>query len=373
VTATETACVPAAGDSLPSVAIAHDFLVSRGGAERVVLAMARAFPQAPVHTALHHPAATFDGFTDHEIRPLAINRLPWLHRHYRASLPLLQVAFARRVIDADIVLCSSSGFAHNVVTTGQKLVYCHTPARWLHDRERYLDRFGPVARGAAKLLTTRAHRRDIRAMRGADRILANSVAIGDQILEVYDRSSEVVAPCSSLDLDAEIQPLEGVEPGFVFCPARALGYKRLDVLVGAARRLPQTRFVQVGHGPDLARLRRAAPPNLRLLGEVSDAQLRWAYSNAAVVALTSAEDFGLVPVEARAHGLMSIVPNARGLLDHVEDGVNGWLYALGDDLALSELIETNTGVRASVPAADPLGEQRFTSALRRVVNDLVKP
>jgi len=357
---------------MPRVAIAHDFLVSRGGAERVALTMARAFPEAPVHTALHDPSATFDGFADHDIRPLVINRLPVLHRHHRMSLPLLQVAFARRVIDADVVLCSSSGFAHNVAATGHKLVYCHTPARWLHDQERYLDRFGPTARVAAKLFTRNAHHRDVGAMRGADRIIANSRAIGDQILEVYDRVAEVVAPCSSLALDDLVESLTGIEPGFVFCPSRALGYKRLDVLVAAARRLPRTRFVQVGDGPDLVRLRRAAPANLTFLGEVSDAQLRWAYSNAAVVALTSAEDFGLVPVEARAHGLMSIVPRARGLLDHVEDGVNGWFYPLGDDLGLSRLIETNIAVRASVPPKDPLGESRFTSALHRIVKEVAQ-
>jgi len=370
VTAIETSSASAEPSAKPLVAIAHDFLVSRGGAERVALTMARAFPDAPIHTALHDPGSTFDGFDDHEVRPLVINRLPLLHRHHRISLPLLQLAFARRVIEADVVLCSSSGFAHNVATSGRKLVYCHTPARWLHDQERYLDRFGPAARGAAKLFTRSAHRRDVGAMRSADRIVANSHAIGDQILEVYDRDCEVVAPCSSLTLGEPVEPLVGVEPGFVFCPSRALGYKRLDVLVAVARRLPATRFVQVGDGPDLVRLRRVAPANLSFLGEVSDAQLRWLYSNAALVALTSAEDFGLVPVEATAHGLMSVVPRARGLLDHVEDGVNGWFYPFGDDVCLSDLIEANIGVRAAVPSKDPLGEVRFTSALRRIVTEV---
>ncbi|NOX28991.1 MAG: glycosyltransferase family 4 protein [Actinobacteria bacterium] len=356
----------------PRVAIVHDFLVSRGGAERVALTMARAFPEAPIHTALHDADGTFEGFSDHQIRPLLLDRFRVFRHHHRLSLPLLQAAFSRRVIDADVVLCSSSGFAHNVSTTGRKVVYCHTPARWLHDQERYLDRFGPAARTSAKLLTRGAHRRDVRAMLGADRILANSRTIGDHISAVYGRKAEVVAPCSSLALDDTITPIEGVTPGFVLCPSRALGYKRLDVLAAAASRVPSIQFVQVGDGPDLARLQRGSPPNLRFLGEVSDAELRWAYSNASVVVLTSAEDFGLVPVEATAHGLMSIVPEARGLLDHVEDGVNGWFYSFGDDESLAELVESKFDTAAVPPVTDPLGERRFTAALHRVVSEVVR-
>jgi hypothetical protein len=46
------------------VAIAHDYLTQRGGAERVVLAMLRAFPEATVHTLLYDPDGTFPEFRD---------------------------------------------------------------------------------------------------------------------------------------------------------------------------------------------------------------------------------------------------------------------------------------------------------------------
>jgi glycosyltransferase involved in cell wall biosynthesis len=144
------------------------------------------------------------------------------------------------------------------------------------------------------------------------------------------------------------------------------------VLSAAASRLPDIEFIQVGDGPDLARLRRDPPANLRFLGEVSDAELRWAYTNAGVVALTSAEDFGLVPVEATAHGVMSIVPEARGLLAHVEDGVNGWFYPFGADKLLAEVVQSKIGTAAVVPESDPLGERRFTTALHRVVNEVLR-
>ena len=46
------------------MAIAHDYLTQRGGAERVVLALLRAFPEATVHTLLYDPDGTFPEFRD---------------------------------------------------------------------------------------------------------------------------------------------------------------------------------------------------------------------------------------------------------------------------------------------------------------------
>ena len=50
------------------VAIVHDYLTQRGGAERVVLAMLKAFPAAPLYTSLYLPTGTFDEFKGADIR-----------------------------------------------------------------------------------------------------------------------------------------------------------------------------------------------------------------------------------------------------------------------------------------------------------------
>ena len=46
-------------DQPGAVAIVHDYLTQRGGAERVVLAMHRTFPAAPIYTSLYEPDLTF--------------------------------------------------------------------------------------------------------------------------------------------------------------------------------------------------------------------------------------------------------------------------------------------------------------------------
>ena len=52
-------------------------------------------------------------------------------------MPLLAHTFSKIEVDEKIVLCSSSGWAHGIHTTGTKLVYCHCPARWLYKRADY--------------------------------------------------------------------------------------------------------------------------------------------------------------------------------------------------------------------------------------------
>ena len=122
----------------PRIAIAHDYLTQRGGAERVVLSMARAFPESPIYTTLYEPELTYPEFTDLDIRVSRLNAIGVLRRNHRLALPVLSLASSMINIDADIVVVSSSGWAHGFSTRGRKLVYCHSPARWLYQRETYL-------------------------------------------------------------------------------------------------------------------------------------------------------------------------------------------------------------------------------------------
>ena len=57
------------------VALVHDYLTQRGGAERVVLSLTRAFPGAPVYTSLYDPGGTFPEFADLDVRTMPINRI----------------------------------------------------------------------------------------------------------------------------------------------------------------------------------------------------------------------------------------------------------------------------------------------------------
>lgn len=310
----------------PRVAIAHDYLTQRGGAERVVLAMLRAFPDAVIYTTLYEPEGTYPEFKDALIVPSAINSVRLFRQNHRAALPFLPFVSESIVIDADVVLISSSGWAHGFATTGKRLVYCYSPARWLYQTEHYLgDRPERSLTGLA-LLALRGPLRawDRRAAAMGDRYLAISRVIQDRIRAAYGREAPVVPAPHSIDVSAPQEEVAGVDPagGFYLLVSRLLPYKNVDAAIEAFRSLDR-QLVVVGAGPMEADLRAAAPTNVTMVKDISDAQLRWLYATCRAVLAPSFEDFGLTPLEGACFGKPAITLRAGGYLDTVVEDVTG--------------------------------------------------
>ena len=164
----------------PRLGLAHDYLTQRGGAERVVRAMCDIFPDTPLTTLVYDPAATFASFAEVDVRPSWLNNIGWLRRHYRAAMPILALAASTSSVSGDVVLVSSSGWAHGMRVSGRKVVYCHSPARWLYKTREYLgENWWWTPKGAALAALRPALRRwDRRAARTADTYIVNSTARG---------------------------------------------------------------------------------------------------------------------------------------------------------------------------------------------------
>jgi glycosyltransferase involved in cell wall biosynthesis len=355
----------------PPVAIVHDYLTQRGGAERVVVSMLKAFPSAPVYTSMYDRNGTFEEFARVEIRRSVLDRVGPLRRQHRLALPLLAPIFSRLHVDADVALCSSSGWAHGVGGRARKVVYCHTPARWLYQTDRYLGARSRAARLAMPVLGGPLRRWDRRAAATAHRYLANSTVVRDRIRALYRIDAEVLPPPPALTPGAPVRALEELEPGFFLCVSRLLPYKNVDAVLAAFSALPAERLVLVGSGPDANRLRRNAPTNVRLAGSVSDDELRWLYANCAAVVAASYEDFGLTPLEAAAFGKPSVALRWGGFVDTVVDGKTGVFFDEPAPTPIADALRTclreNWSVETLERHAATFSEQRFVDRLREIV------
>lgn len=305
------------------IAIVHDYLTQRGGAERVVLSMTKAFPEAPVYTSLYDPAGTFPEFAGVDVRTSWLDRVVPLRERHRAALPLYPAVFSSLRVDADVVLCSSSGWAHGV-RAARKVMYGFAPARWLYQSDVYLgSRPSGVAPAALRLLRRPLRAWDRRAVLSCDRHLTLSSVVRERFRETYGVVPEVVHPPVTLDAGAERLPVGGLEPGYHLCVSRLLPYKNVGAVVAAFDQLHDERLVIVGSGPDRDRLEAAAGPNVTFRSGLVDAELRWLYAHAASLLAVSYEDYGLTPLEAGVFGVPSVTLGSGGYLDTVVDGVTG--------------------------------------------------
>lgn len=353
------------------VALAHDYLTQRGGAERVVLSMLAAFPAAPVHTSMYLPEHTFPDFATKDVRTLALNRFPFLREDHRRALPFLAQSFARLHVDADLVVCSSSGWAHGLQTNGLKVVYCHTPARWLYQSDHYLRTSSRFTRTALEGLTPWLKGWDRRAARSADRYLANSTVVRDRIAETYDIEATVVPPPQTIDVEGDQEPVEDVEPGFFLCVSRLLPYKYVDVVISAVTASKGHRLIVVGSGPERIHLETLRTPAIRLLGSISEARLRWLYANCRGLVTAAYEDYGLTPLEAAAFGKPTAALHWGGFLDTLVEGDTGVFFDKPEPAKVAEAIKALDGLQWDPVVlrahAARFAEHHFVERMRSIV------
>ncbi|MGW8567320.1 glycosyltransferase [Isoptericola sp. NPDC055881] len=370
------------------VVLAHDYATQRGGAERVALLLAAAFPGSPMYTTLYDPSRTFPGFADVDLRLSGLDRNGLLRRHHRLALPLLARAVDEQRVDGDVLLASSTGWAHGYRGARRTVVYCHAPARWLYQRDRYLgarpdagwrDRVkGALVGTGLSVVERRLRTWDHTAARRADVYLANSTVTRDAVRAAYGVEAEILPPPAALPLGGSAVPPAvpggALEPGFLLCVARLLPYKNVDAVIEAAA-LSGRHLVVVGEGPDRARLTQLAsrlgPSRVHLLGRVPDAELRWLYRHASLLVAASYEDFGLTPLEAGSFGAPVVALRGGGYLDTVVEGVNGFFFDRPDAALIAEAVERASSARWSTAEIgahlERFSEGHFVDRLRAVV------
>jgi glycosyltransferase involved in cell wall biosynthesis len=351
---------------LGTVAIVHDYLSQRGGAERCVLEMASMWPRASIYTSLFRPHSTFPEFSGRDVRTSPLNRLP-VDRGFRNLFPLYPAAFQSfGRLPHDVVISSSSGWAHGVRTSPQSLhaVYCYTPARWLYGSEhlgssRHHRALGP-AMGVMRQWDRRAARR-------ADLYIAISNEVRDRIKRRYGIDAPVVYP--PVDVK-RFRPTDRGERLLVV--SRLLPYKRVDLVVDAATRAGIGLDV-VGTGPALDDLRRRAGPTVEFHERLGDHEVTQLMETCRAFCLPGQEDFGITPVEANAAGKPVVAFGGGGALETIEDGTTGVFFhrhAVEDVLdAIGRCDELDTPPEVIGESAQRFSQENFRAGLFEVLNE----
>lgn len=366
----------------PRIAIVADFLTVMGGAENVVLALAEAFPDAPIYTALYNPDKV-PAFRELDVRTSGLQKLPKKLRSYHKLFPTLAVKAMRKLdlSEFDIIISSTYLHGHQITKSrpDQTLIaYCHTPPRyyWSHYDEYRRDpgfgKLNPIVRTLMPLMVPRQRKLDLEAAKNVDVFVANSTETSKRIKKYYGRSSTVIHP--SVETNRFTPSRERGD--YYVTMGRQLPYKRYDLAVAAATKLG-VKLKVFGNGPAHDKLVKLAGPTVSFytdrFGDASDANLERAINSAKGFIYCAEEDFGIVTVEALAAGAPVIAYARAGTLDIITSDDTGVLF---DHQTVDDVADAIT--RAEKLTFFPSKLQRtarrfdkglFLTKIRKVVSD----
>ena len=358
------------------IALVHDYLFQSGGAERVIAALHRMFPTAPIYTTIADADVVGELLPDADVRTSWMQRLPGLRRHHRKYFLLYPGAMERfDLTEFDLVVSNSSAYAKGVRTRADAchVCYCHTPMRfgWNFSAYAAQEQWGPLTRMALRPLVERVRRWDARTAGRPTAYLANSAAIARRIERCYGVASSVVHPPVEVD---RFSP-GTVSDDFHLIVSRLAAYKRIDLAVEAFTRLGRP-LVIIGDGPARQNLERVAGPSIRFLGRRDDAEVADHYARCRALVFPGEEDFGLTPLEANASGRPVIAYAAGGALDTVRDGVTGVFFreqtaeSLADAVAACDAVPWNRDLLRS--HAETFSEANFRIRMGSAINAVVR-
>ncbi|MBP5251712.1 MAG: glycosyltransferase [Treponema sp.] len=312
------------------VAIVHDWLVTFGGAERVVLQMLGMFPDADIYTLVYDEKKIGKYFPKEKVHTSFVQKFPMATKLYRKFLSLMPKAFeAFDLTGYDLVLASSSCCAKGVITSPDTafVAYVHSPMRYAWDL--YYDYFknsGFLTRFFMKRQIPKIRQWDFISSQRIDRICANSAYIARRIKKVWNRDAVVVHP--PVDTN-RLSPVNLPPEDFYVVFSRFVSYKRIDLAIKACGELNR-KLVVIGDGPDAKSLKKLASSYRKNLitftGRISDAEVKKYLQVCRALIFCAEEDFGIIPVEAEACGRPVIAYKKGGSLETVIDSKTGVFF-----------------------------------------------
>lgn len=356
--------------------LAHEWLVTPAGSDKVAAQMARALRVDEVVTAIDDPEVSAALFGDTPIRALWTNRLPGVADARMRYAPAILAAWATAKVGPADLLVSSTHFGAMGAGRrfdGPHVAYCHSPLRYAWRTDLESDRLQGISARVGRAVVPLLQRFDRTSSESVSLFVANSASIARRIEDAYGRQAAVVHPVVDVDRFTPIgrARTSDADDGHLLCFGRLVAYKRVDLAVRHCTSAG-VRLVVAGDGPELASLKAMAGPTVSFEECVTDVRYRELLAGARALVFPGEEDFGIVPVEAMAAGVPVVAFGRGGALDSVVDGVTGVLF--GEQTveslraAVDRLASTRFDVAALAAQAERFRPVAFDERLRAVVD-----
>lgn len=326
------------------VALVYDRVNKWGGAERVLLALHKIFPDAPLYTSVYNKntakwAEVFD------VKTSFLQNFPFAKSFHELYALLMPIAFESFNFDEfDLVISVTSEAAKGIITKPKTLHICYilTPTRYLWSGyDQYFKNL--LLRFFAKPAVSYLRTWDKVAAFRPDKYIAISTAVKNRIKKYYDKDSEVIYPPAALGvvmragLPSEMANGKKNEDYFLIV-SRLVYYKRVDIAIKAFNKLNLPLKI-IGRGSQEESLKKQANSNIEFLENLTDDKLSFYYKNSKALIFPGDEDFGLVMVEAQNFGKPIIAFKKGGALDIVREGITGEFFESQTPESLIKVLE----------------------------------
>jgi glycosyltransferase involved in cell wall biosynthesis len=319
------------------IALVHDYLTQRGGAERVFELLCKHFPNADIYTSIYDRHNTVD-LGDRKVHTTFLQNIPATRKYFRLFAPFYYAAFkSLNLQEYDLILSSSASFAKGVQKRPDAIhiCFCHNITRFLWDTNTYLREYGAysILKPLIELVFKIMRQQDIFYAQSPDYYIANSTTVAKRIQSTYKKDAVTI----NYPIDDRRFTFSDQKQDYCLVSSRHLSYKRLDIIVEAFNALGVPLII-TGEGPETKQLQGRSHSNIQFLGHVSDRNRCDLMAKAKFVIIAALEDYGLVPIEANASGTPVIAYGAGGVLDTQVSGLTGILFAEQTSVSLQEAI-----------------------------------
>ncbi len=315
--------------SLMKVALAQEFLVKLGGAERVLKALTQLYPAADIFTLFYDEQQVGSVFSKEKIKGLPLQKKYQIFgKRQKFLLPYLTTAIEQLDFKQyDLVISSNTALMHGLVPDlrTRHICYCHSPARYLWDYYHSYKKEQKLKGLKNIFATSLLH--DIRqwdraAVSRVDTWVANSKNVQKRILKYYRKPSVLLYP----PVDVQRFALNNSHENYFLIVSTLTTYKRIDLAVKLFNRLGR-KLIIIGDGPQRSALENIAEDNIEFLGFQSDEMVREYMMHARAFLFLGEDDFGIAPVEAMACGKPVIAFGRGGALETILPRETGELFS----------------------------------------------
>jgi glycosyltransferase involved in cell wall biosynthesis len=300
------------------IAIVHDELMRRGGAEQVVRCLHKAFPQAPIYTMAYQPELTYSDFKECTIKTSWMQHIVSDEKSMRRLFFPLGL-WAMQQLDVtgyDVVFISSTYAAKYVKISPSSLVvtYCYTPFRlaWAPlSYNQYLKARG-LLKVAFDFVIQTLRKIDYQAAQRTDHFIAMTDETRERIKEAYHFTKNI--PLIKPPVNCDCFYVSEQTGDYYLVVSRLESYKKVDLVVETFNKLGYPLII-VGKGSQETELRKKAKKNITFKSGISSQEMADLYAHCKAFIFPQHEDYGITPLEANASGRPVIAYSKGGVLD----------------------------------------------------------